>query len=265
MAVSSLIELFRKAATRALTEWEPGQWDRQREDVDDLTNDLWVWYAERPETQRKFGEMQPWQVQKSAYKAALQILAGQALDMDKFKGRSLYSSEAVRSALLGQSTNRYLLSILPYALSRLDQRNPGQREAIRSRYEDKVVPPRGSAGEAVLRRAVKSLSDELNVIYLSSEGDCVGSRAATFPESRKRVGVHSDPTGSIAMHLLEHPELRAAYFAESPLEQVIGAALPAYQVTGNTMIRPDGLVAEKLKAHPEFVETFVECVRERLR
>lgn len=265
MALSglTLLDLFRTAAERALFVWQRGQWDRQREDADDLTNDLWVWYAQRPSTQKMFADMQPWEIQKAAHRAAMQILAEQALEMDKFKGKSLYSSEAVRAALSGESNNKYLVSILPYALARLDARNANQREAIRRRYDDGVVPERGSSEEALLKRAVKSVSNEVNVIYLTADNDGVANRT-TNPESRRRQGRISDPTGDLAIALIEHPEVRDAFMEESPLEQWVGPALPTYQVTEKLLVRPDGHTARLLSEYPQMVEPYIKQMQERL-
>ena len=127
--------LLRKSAKSALFSW------KQDEDgVEDLINDLWVWYLESPATQRKLQESDEPLARSLAYKAALQILAKNALSNDKFSGRNIYSSDSVRAALRGQSKNRYLVDILPRALKSLDAQNSGYAEALRSRYIDGTVP-----------------------------------------------------------------------------------------------------------------------------
>ena len=79
-------EVFRKAGKKALVEWgrETG--------LEDLIQDLWVWYYERPSTQEKLDAASQFSARKMIYKVSLQILAKQALGADTFNGRTLYSS-----------------------------------------------------------------------------------------------------------------------------------------------------------------------------
>jgi hypothetical protein len=213
--------LLRKSAKSALFSW------KQDEDgVEDLINDLWVWYLESPATQRKLQESDEPLARSLAYKAALQILAKNALSNDKFSGRNIYSSDSVRAALRGQSKNRYLVDILPRALKSLDAQNSGYAEALRSRYIDGTVPEVHSAVEKKLSRAVKSLTEHVNIIAITAGVDSKGnvnqgpgSRSAMFPETRRSKGNgHADPTADTAILLIEHPELREEYLYEEPLE-----------------------------------------------
>lgn len=218
-------DIFRKSAKSALFSWK-----QDESGLDDLVNDLWVWYLESPATQKKLDESDEFLARRLVYKAALQMLAKQALSADNFQGRNLYSSSSVRDALSGKSKNHYLKDILPMAMDALDGRNPGQAEAIRLRYEDGVVPPRGSAEEAKLKRAVKSLTEEVNITTITSGVDAdgnitegPGSRHAVFPHTRKSQGYgHSDPTGDTAILLMEHPELHDEYLSEPPLPEFLG-------------------------------------------
>lgn len=219
--IQSVIE---KAAKSALFSWK-----QSSDGEEDLIHDLWVWYLERPGTQAKLQEADEPLARRLVYKAALQILAKQTLDSDEFQGRNLYSSDSVRAALRGQSKNRYLLDILPLALKTLDKQNSGQAEAIRARYTDGAVPDRASSEEAKLKRAVKSLTQQVNIIAITagidsdgkvSEGP--GSRSAVFPETRRaKNSGHADPTGDTAVLLIEHPELRDEYLREYPLSDFL--------------------------------------------
>ncbi|AIW02948.1 sigma-K factor [Mycobacterium phage Malec] len=220
-------KLFLRAARSALVAWK-GDFNED----DELAQELWVWYLESPAVQKKIDNADAALAQTLIRDQALNILAGQALERDL--ERNIYSSDSVKDALRGESTNRYLLDILPMAMEWLDKKNEIQAEEIRVRYEDGVVPPRGSAAEARLKRAVKSLTQRVNVIahtaglqrdedgnLLDKEGP--GSAAAIFPETRKAQGDgHSDPTATIALLLIEHPELRDEYLYEPSLPEFLG-------------------------------------------
>ncbi|AOT24972.1 hypothetical protein PBI_KALPINE_52 [Mycobacterium phage Kalpine] len=215
--------IFRKSAKAALFAWKQSD-----EGIDDLVNDLWVWYLERPGTQKKLQEADEFLARRLVYKAALQFLAGQSLDGDMFNGKTLYSSDNVKDALLGVSTNRYLVDILPRALEALANLNERQAESIRIRYDDGEVPPRGSAAEAMLKRAVKALTEHVNVIAITAGVDAdgnvtegPGSRHSVFPETRPTSGGHSDPTADIAILLIEHPEVRDDYLYELPIRDLL--------------------------------------------
>lgn len=217
-------DIFYKAAKRALVEWG-------REDgLEDLIQELWVWYLESPGTQAKLAETNQFAVRKMVYKVALQILAKTALAADMFEGRNLYSSDSVREALHGLSSNKYLREILPIAMEAIQRRDDqledlgtqrGYAEAIRSRYEDKTVPDRGSASEAVLKRAVKSLTDEINLLHLTAPVEGMGSRGEVFPSTRRASGGHGDPTGDIAVMLIENPDIRDDYLEVTGIEELL--------------------------------------------
>jgi hypothetical protein len=216
--------VFRKAAEKALLEWHPDQWDRQKDEADDLSQELWVWYLARPGTQRKMSDLSEDEAVETARIHAIQLLSQQALSSNTFQGRDLYSSDAVREGLRGESTNQYLNEILPYALDNLDTRNELQAEAIRCRYDDGVVPARQSREENVLKHAVKSVTEEVNVFYLTSSDEGIGSSSRVFPESRKQRGAYSDPTGDTAALLEEHPEFRELVYGQTPMREFLGGA-----------------------------------------
>jgi hypothetical protein len=217
-------EVFRKAASRAVAEW-----GRDGEAFKDLVQNLWVWYLESPGTQRKLASSDEFLARRLVYKAALQILAGEAIDDDTFCGRPLYSVDSVKDALKGESTNRHLPELLMLGMDAVQHKDEesensddhrGYAEAIRSRYEDGVIPDRGSA-QVRLVRAIKSLTEEINVLYLTANAR---GRDAMFPELRKRNGDHSDPTGEIACTLIEHPELREEFYPQLSVDLLLKGA-----------------------------------------
>ena len=217
-------KIITKSAKSALFSWKQSE-----EGLGDLVNDLWVWYLESPATQKKLKESDEFLARRLVYKAALQILAKNSLSDDKFDGKNLYSSDSVKDALLGRSKNHYLVDILPKALELLAEQNEDYAEAIRSKYTDGKTPAQGS--EAVkATRAVKSLTEHVNIIAITagvdSDGNVTegpGSRHAVFPETRRGRGAgHADPTGDIAVMLIEHPELRDEYLEVQPIREFIG-------------------------------------------
>ncbi|AMQ66791.1 DNA binding domain protein [Mycobacterium phage Sham4] len=221
--------VFTRAARSALAAWK-GDYSQD----EDLVNDLWVWYLESPKTQAKLEKADAALRHTLVRRAALQILAKKALEEDIATGRAPYSTENVKEALAGESTNKYLVDILPRALKELAEKNDRYAEAIRSRYEDGILPPKKGGEAMTLSRAVKSLTERVNVIAITAgirrdeEGRLLdkegpGSRHAVFPETRKSHGDgHSDPTADIAIALIEHPELRDEFLYETPLPEFLG-------------------------------------------
>lgn len=221
--MSGIESIIEKSAKSALFSWR-----QNSEGLDDLINDLWVWYLERPGTQTKLDVSDEALARRLVYMAALQILAAKSLSDDKFGGKNLYSSEAVKDALAGASQNHYLVDILPQAFKSLQGQNEGYAEALRSRYTDGDIPSDKSA-ENRLVRAHKSLTEHVNIIAITAGVDSrgnikegPGSRSAVFPETRRSQGRYSDPTGNTAVLLIEHPELRDEYLLEEPLWQFLG-------------------------------------------
>lgn len=198
--------VLRRAAKSALVAW-CGDYS----DQDNLTNDLWVWYLERPGTQEQLRNADSPLRHTLIRNAALQMLAKKSLSDDTFAGRNNYSSESVKDALKGVSTNRYLLDILPMAMKELDQQNEEYAEALRSRYDDGDIP-QGKQAEHRLSRAHRALTEHVNLIAFKAGVDSEdkntqgpGSRHAVFADSRRGASSGpSDPTGDMAIALIEH-------------------------------------------------------------
>lgn len=267
---------LRKAARTALGEWYSGQYNLQEQELDDLSNDLWIWYLERPSVREKLEDSDPKLSHRLAVQHAFKLLAGEALAADVFAGKTLFSSEAVKDALKGRSTNKYLLAVLPMAMAAVqhkdDQSDRGYAEALRKRYEDFAIPVT-KREENQLFNAHKVITDEVNVHVLTVEVKGVGSDKVVFPNLRRANGGHSDPTGDTALMLMDpkvlerDPNIRANYLEETTWDVITKgqAAEPAYQVfVGGPKIRPTGDVAEILVRQPELVDLYTALAEEEL-
>lgn len=265
--------LLRDAAKAALSEWYPGQHNLQRQELEDLIHELWVWFLESPSVAGKLGESDPRLAKRLAFNKAMQTLAGNALQADTFNGRTLFSSESVKDALKGRSTNKYLLAVLPIALSAVqhkDDQTPGREyaEALRKRYEDEQIPSTKHE-ENKLVYAHKAITDEVNVHYLTSDVSGIGSSNIVFPGIRRRVGGHSDPTAGTALTLLDaaedDPDVLEAYLTPTSWEQVMhgAAAEPTYPLPFGARVRPTGWIAALLLEVPALVDVYIKVWREQ--
>lgn len=212
-----MVKVMEAAAKSALVTWgrEGG--------LDDLVQDLWVWYLERPATQRKMEELSKPEAIATVRRAAIQILTEQVLAGNKFNGRNLYSSEAVKDVLKDRSNNRYLKDIMPTAMAALEKQHAVYAEALRSRYDDGVIPQDGPSQDA-LKNAHKAITEHVNIIVITA-GDV--SSAAVQAETRKSSGGRSDPTADAAIALIEKGD------EEHELEDKDG------NVTGTTTYRTE--------------------------
>lgn len=196
-----LDKIFRRAVSRSCAEWG---WDESQY-ADDLVQDLWVWFLERPSVQNQFAELmgsgETALVRELCFKAAEQLMSQDLHERNLFEEKTLYSSDSVRESLRGQSTNKYLNEMLPWALEAVARHNPGYGEAVKERYVDGVNHPPGSAKQQRLVRAVKSLTEEINAMYI---GDSGGGRNAVYPDIRKQTSKHGDPTGDTALALIAY-------------------------------------------------------------
>jgi hypothetical protein len=201
-----LHRVFAHAAQGALVEWGIDG------EADDLTQQLWEWYLQRPTTQSKMSALSEPEQIVTAKRAAHQMISGNVLEGNIAGEKVIYSTDSVREALHQMSSNKYLLEILPEAKAILAARHEEYAEALRSRYEDGVVPV--EPGKSVLKRAVKALTDEVNVLFLTSDDDGVGRRDSASPNHRKRGGGYSDPTSNIALLLMGNADEREAFYEE---------------------------------------------------
>ncbi|AWH13573.1 hypothetical protein SEA_DIGNITY_56 [Mycobacterium phage Dignity] len=225
MTDEQLNKLFTQAARKALIGWDTDL------PAEEIVNELWVWYLESPYVRGVIEKRSPGKRVMFVRMQVFNILTGEAKARDLFEARSPYSSDNVKDALKGESTNHYLVDILPMAIEAL--RNDNYAEALRSRYTDGIVP-KENAPKQTLKWAVKSLTETVNYIAITAGirkdengkvivKDGPGSKNAVFPDIRKAQGDgHSDPTANIAILLIEHPELRDEYLHETPLPEFLG-------------------------------------------
>lgn len=212
-----------RAAKSALVQWYSGQWVRQAEELDDLTNELLVWYMTRAETRRKMEALSEPEIMVTFRIHAKELLSKATLEGNAFEGKALYSTESVKDALNGKSTNVYLRTILPLALKRI---NKVYREALQDRYAgDEPAYPESKEGQNALMNAHKALTREINVLYITQEVKGIGSSSIVFPDTIRPKGAYSDPTADTALALLNaHPDFADEYLDESPWDQVCKGA-----------------------------------------
>lgn len=248
--------LFRKAAERALYDWHKQQWDRQKDDLDDLVNDLWVWYLESPAVQKMVSEGSCWSAVK---RHAIQILAEQAQSRDAFDGKKLYSADSVKDVLKGRSRNRYLKSILGLAWERVEARNPVYSTALTQRYINGQVPASRTAAQLSLYYAVTALTEEVNLIYLTE------NPGAIPPGLRRRKGDQTDPTASVALGLLKGSPEAYEYLRETPLlAQIKGAKATLVMKLGDgRRYRATPYESYRIRSEAGYSLTVLDIVRAR--
>lgn len=193
-----LAEPLRRAAVRVTHYW--GDQGAAGLDVDDLEQELWLWYLTRPSVRARFDDANTYTARHELfYSYALQIMAAAALEGDTFEGKVLYSGEAIKDELKGRSTNKYLQRILPIALADLEKSSPQYREALRSRYDDGVIPQNGDPASPLLARAHESLTRHVNSLVIAETEADDRKMAGEF---RGTSGGHSDPTADMALALI---------------------------------------------------------------
>lgn len=246
-----------RAARSALLQWYSGQWSRQAEQVNDLTNHLIVWYLERPETRRKMSDLSDPEVMVTFRQAAKQQLSKQTLEGNVFEGKVLYSLESVKDALTGNTTNKYLEVILPLAIKRISKYH---QEAIARRYQDGEYP-QDKREENAQGRAIRSLCNEINVLYITEEVDSIGNKGVVFPDTVRAKGEHNDPTAKTALALMKaHPSYKDEYLYESPWQQVCSGAAsePVIKFGPSGRYRLTAEEAELFKRVPGLIDLFIE-------
>lgn len=185
-------DLFRKAAKSALYEWG-------RDDgLEDLVSELWVWYLESKSVQDKLHKSDKPLARSLAKTQAINILTEAANADDLFNQRNKFSSDDVKTALLGNVVDLTLQEILPSAMGELEFSNYTYYESIKSRYLDNKIPKQGS-DHVRLVRAVKQLTELINrtSIKKTKTSDTID------PGSRRSNDGYSDPTGDTAVKMIE--------------------------------------------------------------
>jgi hypothetical protein len=246
-----------RAAKSALTIWCNGQFSRQRGLFDDLFQDLLLWYCSRPETRRKMAGLTDAEVFVTFKKHASQELSGQQLADNVYLDKVMFSTDSVKRFLKGNSTNKYLAEVIPLAL---DNINELHKEAILVRYVDGIIPKQGKDAE-FLSHSLKRLTEEVNVIQLTTDQETIGSRSVIFPDTVKPQGSHGDSTAGIALTLMEQrPDVKDEYLYESPWEQINqgAAAEPVIEFGPSKRFRLTAEEAKLFRRVPGLIELFIE-------
>lgn len=164
--------------------------------VQDLTQDLWLWYHVSKSSKVKVDEV-PWKQAFNLVKAeAVRIIRNQMLDDNLFQGEIIYSAEMVKDVLKGVSDNRYLKDLVPIAMNAI---NEEYAEALRVRYTDGVILP-DKQSKNRLTRSHQALTKQVNI--LCSKVGKVG-RDPVPAESRAPRGGVNDPTANTALALIQ--------------------------------------------------------------
>lgn len=214
VSVEDLTPAVEAAVRQALHDW-----GRSVEDAEDLMQDVWTFYLDprnvsaqkwiaKADTEtgrrrvfyRTKKVVQPdgtvvWKRQG----IISQILTGNQADDNVFAGEDSYSSESIKDWLKGESTNKYLGSLITRGMDRL---YPEHLAAVRSRYEDGVIPGRKDPAKDVLLRAHIALTEAVNAVVLAekSEGTSKPPRPGGGP---RRSSGYSDPTADLAIGLIK--------------------------------------------------------------
>jgi hypothetical protein len=224
---------------------------------DDLLQDLLEWYLETPSTQHKMGGLVDAEVFVTFKRRAQQLLSKQQLDDNIQKNKVLYSTDAVKRYLKGESTNRYLIDAIPIALDMINEKH---KEALLSRYVDGKVPDQGKDAE-FLSNSHKTLTAMVNLMQLTANEDTIGSRSVVFPDSVRPAGGHGDPTANITLMLLnQHPDFVDEYLYESPWEQVCGGskAEPVIEFGPSGKLRLSAAEADLMTRVPGLIDLFID-------
>lgn len=275
--------LFKQAAWSALVAW--------RNDIagyEDLAHDLWVKVLESPGTQRKLAELNNNQLVATLKKMAFQILSDDQGELNVFRSEVMYSSDSVKEALSGKSTNWYLIALLPDALKKLADRNQDYADAIESRYKDKKIPVSRSKEQVQLSRAVKSLTEHVNALCISGTErdsddklrakDGPGSRTSgkLFPQDRsedagqpadvrrRSKGTHSDPTAAQALSIVAHPEIRDELVTEESILEFTKGPNAVFKLPDGRGYRLSNSEARQVREHPERIFDIVKEVLDRV-
>lgn len=273
-----LEKLFKQAARSSMLLWRNGD----SEGYTDLANDMWVWFLERPSTQLKLSDKNNNEIVAMLKNIAIQLLSDEQHKLDLFRQSVLYSSENVKDAMKGKSTNWSLIGLLPEALKTLAGRNQGYADAIESRYAKGVVPEEKSA-ENKLVRAHKSLTEIVNALCISGtkrdENDKLtvkdgpGSRNGKFPQdgqsetpppARRGKGEHSDPTANQALSIMKHPEIKEELLKQDPLTECTKRPRQVIFLPDGRRYRMSVEEQRLVTADPSMVFAVIDSVLERV-
>ena len=247
----------------------------------DLANDLWVWFLDRPGTQLKLEGLNNFEMVKTLKPIATQILSEQQGKMNVFRQLVVYSSDNVKDALKGSSTNWALIELLPEAIKSLEGRNKGYSDAIESRYRLGKVPQE-NAPKQRLKHAVRSLTEIVNALCISGtkrdENDKLtvkdgpGSAAGKFgqdreaeapPPARRGKGEHSDPTANAALSKVRAEDIYLDSLDVAPLAEFTQRPRQVIVLPDGRRYRLTSREQREVAADPRKVFEVIESVLER--
>lgn len=203
--------LFRTAAKNAAGSWTSAL------EPEDVEQELWTWYLAGKGTPQMLGKLSFIDAVKYATSHAHKILSADVKASYIASGAALYSSDAVKATLKGESAHEDLQRILPIAMKSLERRHIGYAEAIRSRYQDGLIPDENRYKQ-LLKHAHIALTEEVNKVN-RTELAAYDKHEARLqrqidPDRRGKSGGVSNPTADIALLLIDHPAERAAFYEE---------------------------------------------------
>lgn len=175
MTSNDLLTQVTKAARSVAYQW-PGVIE-----ADDLEQEVHLHILSSPGTQRDLDEMDEVSRYRTVSKIAHRIASQERTDYDYYKGSYRYSLKEVKdllddgAILEDQDEFNAEAADLFESIANLNDR---YHEAIRSRYVDRVVPPRGAEAMA-LSRAIEELVEGMNRAHKSrfvDDPECVGTR-----------------------------------------------------------------------------------------
>jgi hypothetical protein len=213
LGISDLDETLRAAARQALHDW-----GRPIDDLEDLVQDSWTFYLERPSVQtfisrantetgrrRVFYNLKQGKDGKMVRAGIMsQIISGEQAATNVFRGDDVVSQDEIRDWLLGKSTNKGLGRLIQAGLDQVEQQHVEYREAIRDRFERGIVYGRADlAASKVLSRALKALTEAVNQKMIAEGGRSAitsrpGKGGSASPTSR-RGSKYADPTADLAL------------------------------------------------------------------
>lgn len=257
-------KVFRRAAKLALHEWKNSE-----DGLEDLVNDLWVWYLERVSARELLSSVEYHEAVNLVKDISIQILSGGKVDDNLFSGKNVYAVNSLKEELSWRSSNKYIKEILPRAFEKLQKDTEEYAEAIVVRYWYGIVPKQGS--DAVrLTRALKSLTDNINLLAIDEgsagiNAEGAGSKDVVFPGAKKPKGDHSDPTATAALSFEKRPEFRAEYLTPTDKDEFLGGAGASLvlDLGDGRRYRATGQDARLLKRHQDLVEPYIQKVKQR--
>lgn len=156
---------------------------------DDLEQELWVWYLERPSAQAKLGAADKSERHKLLVRQGHLIASRKNQENLRFAQEFTYTIDDVKNVLAGKDRRDDSLDDLDEAMNLLRERNADYAEAIKSKYGDHLTPS-GRTESNRLYQAHLVLTDLMNQVYRDKASGFVAFPGMTLgdgPGSRKAI------------------------------------------------------------------------------